>query len=765
MKKIALLFLMGVLSALLAQANPFPKGTKRILFLGNSITYSGTYVTAIEAYWRTHYPSQQLEFINAGLPSETVSGLSEPNHADGRFPRPDLHERLHRVLAQTRPDVVFACYGMNDGIYMPLEGARFKAYREGMKWLHRELKKSGAKKIVFLTPPVHDDKTLGTQGYNRTLDAYAEWLLAQRDSLKWEVADIHFPMTRLLDDKRKADPAFKLANDGVHPGELGHWLMAKPVLRYLGETIPDTATMLSSVSVHPRGEEILRLVSQRQGIMKNAWLGATGHKRPDMAPGLPMAEARRHYDQIEKRIRATLTGTGPKRIRVACVGNSITHGTVLKYPDVEGYTAQLQNLLGYDYDVYNFGVSGKTLISTTTNAYVATPRYQDALNSRPDIVTIKLGTNDSRLPYRLQITDRFVADYQALIRSFKDLPSRPRIIVLLPVASYLTDTTRQIDAVITQQIIPRIRQVAYEEKVELIDLHALTLEREALFPDKLHPDPAGNTLIAKRVSDAITTKAVAGFDIFQRLKVPYQVTSFHGYDCADFTFGGRKAKLVKPRVVAAGQPWIWRARFWGHEPQTDIALLDRGFHLVYCDVAELFGNQEAVTIWNNFYQFLQTAGLAKKAVLEGLSRGGVYVYNWAARNPDKVACVYADAPVLDLRSWPGGKGKGPGSPADWELFKKAYGYQTEAETAAFRNNPLDQVTDIVKGGYPMLHVVGDADEVVPVEENTALFAQKVKQMGGTIQVIHKPGVKHHPHSLPNPQLIVDFILAAVYGAD
>jgi alpha-beta hydrolase superfamily lysophospholipase len=63
----------------------------------------------------------------------------------------------------------------------------------------------------------------------------------------------------------------------------------------------------------------------------------------------------------------------------------------------------------------------------------------------------------------------------------------------------------------------------------------------------------------------------------------------------------------------------------------------------------------------------------------------------------------------------------------------------------------------------MLHVVGDDDDVVPIAENTTLFEQKVKALGGDITVIHKPGVKHHPHSLANPQPIVDFILKAVYG--
>jgi lysophospholipase L1-like esterase/pimeloyl-ACP methyl ester carboxylesterase len=448
-----------------------------------------------------------------------------------------------------------------------------------------------------------------------------------------------------------------------------------------------------------------------------------------------------------------------KKIRIACVGNSITYGSGIENREQNSYPSQLQNLLGSSYEVLNFGVSGRTVLRQTGNSYMATPAYKEALQSSPDLVFIKLGTNDSRLPYRLQI-DSFATDYKTLIRSFKVLPTNPRIILLLPVASFLTDTARQTDQAITKLIIPRIRQVAFEEKCELIDLHSLFVDHPELFPDKLHPNSSGATIIAKRLYETISGQDENGFDFFPKIKAAYTVSSFYGYDCADFSFEGRASKVVKPRRPAKGLPWIWRARFWGHEPQTDIALLDRGFHVVYCDVAELFGNAQTVAIWNHFYAFAQQAGLANKVALEGLSRGGVYAYNWAAENPEKVACVYVDAPVLDLKSWPGGKGQGKGSPSDWEIFKKDFGLTTDEQAMAFKGNPMDKVADIVKGHYPLLHVVGDADDLVLVSENTAPFEQKVRENGGDIQVIHKPGIGHHPHSLPNPTPIVEFILKA-----
>jgi pimeloyl-ACP methyl ester carboxylesterase len=116
--------------------------------------------------------------------------------------------------------------------------------------------------------------------------------------------------------------------------------------------------------------------------------------------------------------------------------------------------------------------------------------------------------------------------------------------------------------------------------------------------------------------------------------------------------------------------------------------------------------------------------------------------------------------VLDLKSWPGGRGKGHGNPEEWERFKNDFGLTSDPEALAFTGNPLDLAGEIARGGYPMLHICGDADDIVPISENTEPFEKKILQFGGAITVIHKPGIGHHPHSLPNPAPIVDFIVKA-----
>lgn len=447
-----------------------------------------------------------------------------------------------------------------------------------------------------------------------------------------------------------------------------------------------------------------------------------------------------------------------QKIKIACIGNSITYGAGMADRANNNYPNQLQNMLGQAYEVKNFGRSSATLLKKGNFPYWKTKEYENALAYKPDVVLIKLGTNDSKAINR-PFFNEFINDYKELINTFQRLPSRPRIILFLPVPSFLEDSNSIYDPVIKSKIIPMIQEVAYDAKVELINLYPYFIEQPGLLPDKIHPSSLGATIIAKRAYEAVKLNTDRGFNIFSKIKQEKKLYSFYGFDGADFNYAGRNCKIVKPRVAAKGHPWVWRARFWGHEPQADISLLERGFHIVYCDVAELFGNKESINIWNKFYALMQQAGLNKKVALEGMSRGGVYVYNWALANPGKVACIYADAPVLDLKSWPGGKGKGPGSKSDWEIFKKDY-QLTEEQSSTFNNSPLDNAVKIAKLGFPMLHVVGDADEVVPVQENTNPFAQKIKTAGGDIEVIHKPKVRHHPHSLKDPTRITNFILAA-----
>ncbi len=240
-------------------------------------------------------------------------------------------------------------------------------------------------------------------------------------------------------------------------------------------------------------------------------------------------------------------------------------------------------------------------------------------------------------------------------------------------------------------------------------------------------------------------------------------STWNGYDRDDFTVDGRTCILVRPHQPAEGRPWIWRTEFFGNEPEADVALLARGFHVAYMNVQNMYGAPIALDHMDRFYEHLtHEIGLSPKTVLEGFSRGGLFAFNWAARHPDRVAAIYVDAPVCDIKSWPGGQRSGKYA-ADWRRMLEAYGFKSDQEALDYKLNPVDNLARLADAHIPILAIAGEADDVVPIDQNTRLVEQRYKALGGDITVITKPFGNHHPHSLGNPTPIVNFVLAHTTG--
>lgn len=272
-------------------------GEVRILLLGDSITQDGRWATLVEGALRATENYRDAEIVNMGLSSETVSGLSEEGHADGQFPRPDLHERLGRVLSAYQPTLVIACYGMNDGIYLPLDPERMKAYQKGVVRLKEEVEKSGGR-ILFLSAPLFmpDTPERDTQGYDKVLDAYAEWLVSNGE-LGWEIVDIRPGLKAAVAEAKAKDASFIYAKDGVHPGAEGHRFIAEAAARGLWPLL-----RLDGEPAFPVNEK-LKMLSERTGILKHAWLSETKHLRPGVKPGLPLDEAVRRAAELMTRYK------------------------------------------------------------------------------------------------------------------------------------------------------------------------------------------------------------------------------------------------------------------------------------------------------------------------------------------------------------------------------------------------------------------------------------------------------------------------------
>ena len=238
------------------------------------------------------------------------------------------------------------------------------------------------------------------------------------------------------------------------------------------------------------------------------------------------------------------------------------------------------------------------------------------------------------------------------------------------------------------------------------------------------------------------------------------IDMWHGYKRHRFNVDGCHAWVVEPAKPLPGKPWSWCLQFPdAFTDRTPVpGLLAAGYHHAHIDVGNTFGSPAAIKHFNAFYDTLTRAGLSNKVVLVGLSRGGLYAYRWACENPGKVSLIYGDAPVCDMKSWPGGKGKGKGSKPDWAAAMKCYGFKEEAEALAYPANPIDTLAPLAKAGVPLIHVVGDADDIVPVPENTAIIEERYKKLGGVIEVIHKTRVGHHPHvwTIRSPSSISSF---------
>jgi lysophospholipase L1-like esterase len=287
-----------------ADINPI-RGKKRILFLGDSITHSGGFVAWIETQLRLQSDEVPV-ILNVGLSSETCSGLSEPDHP---FPRPEVHTRLDAALAKVQPDLVFACYGMNDGIYYPFSEDRFKAYQVGVNKLIKKVHASGAK-LVLMTPspfdptPLRGTKKIKPKGEAKyawfsmyenydaeVLARYAAWIMEQKGRVE-KVIDLHTPMLKYATKQRISNPKFTLTPDGIHPDAMGH--------RIIGQTISKSCGLKH---IEPDAK-LLQVVNRKMVLLHDAWLSHVGHKRPGVKAGLPLKEAEEKATELEQEINA-----------------------------------------------------------------------------------------------------------------------------------------------------------------------------------------------------------------------------------------------------------------------------------------------------------------------------------------------------------------------------------------------------------------------------------------------------------------------------
>ncbi len=188
-------------------------------------------------------------------------------------------------------------------------------------------------------------------------------------------------------------------------------------------------------------------------------------------------------------------------IKVACVGDSITYGAGIKDRKNMNYPVQLGKILGQKYEVKNFGNSGSTMLKKGDKPYWKQREYKAALEFNPNIVIIKLGTNDTK-PQNWKHGAEYSSDYKSMISAFAKLTSKPKIYICLPVPVVKTRWGIT-DSIVNKEIIPTLRKISAQTESQLIDLNTPFKGKHQLIPDHVHPNGAGATIIAETVASSI----------------------------------------------------------------------------------------------------------------------------------------------------------------------------------------------------------------------------------------------------------------------
>jgi len=273
----------------------------------------------------------------------------------------------------------------------------------------------------------------------------------------------------------------------------------------------------------------------------------------------------------------------------------------------------------------------------------------------------------------------------------------------------------------------------------------------------------GNILeVKKKYNQLILTVLLVSVCLLVKAQDKPLTGSWKGFEKSEFSIDGHKAYYVKPAHALPGNPWVWRASFPDWHTDMDSILLTKGFYIAYISVDDQYGSPQSLQVWDKFYNYLTTKlSFAPRVALEAVSRGTLYAYGWAKRNPDKVTCVYAETPVCDIKSWPGGKEKGLGDTALWNQLKRIYHF-TEAQAIAYNDNPIDNLDGLASFRVPMLHVIGLNDKLAPPAENTYPFAQRYIAAGGPMSVspvtIGPQELQGHHFPIDRPEYYAEFII-------
>lgn len=281
------------------------------------------------------------------------------------------------------------------------------------------------------------------------------------------------------------------------------WSADKQVKHY--QTPPTLLLLSNDDRVVPPVENGVAYYS----AMRGNGLDCTMHIYPEGGHGWGYADWFKYKKQMLDDLSdwlERLPQTKADAVKIACIGNSITHGHGIDMKSLFGYPAQLQKILGDTYNVHNYGYSARTLMNHADLPYMKEDNWQKAKQFNPNIVVVKLGTNDTK-PHNWEANAKdFAGDLQAMVDTLKQLPNHPRILICTPIPAFKPSWGIR-DSVIVNCIIPAIKNVAERNELEVIDLHSLITDEALILFDGIHPNEKGCVKMATIIAEHILNPA------------------------------------------------------------------------------------------------------------------------------------------------------------------------------------------------------------------------------------------------------------------
>ncbi len=429
------------------------------------------------------------------------------------------------------------------------------------------------------------------------------------------------------------------------------------------------------------------------------------------------------------------------KIKVACVGDSITQGTGTGSMSL-AYPKQLQNLLGEDYEVGNFGSSGATLSTECVDAYIKRSMYKKSLEFMPDIVVIKLGTNDSRPEVWDRYGKNFYANLGVLVDSFANLKTKPQIFLCYP--SYAPDVanwgTRE--KVMRNEMSVVIDKFAKDRNLKIIDTYTPLKNDNKLFDDNLHPNSVGAYKLAAAVYGGITGKKA----LDKPSQVEFPPLKWNGYKFYEFDYAKNPIKVIVPHLPKQGQLWMLSSVPFGNLNDVYLKLAECGYYVVNYDITLEYGTAEEDKLGYRFFrQITVVRPMSSKPIALAYGLSAQAVLNWASNYPDNVAGIYLVSPVLDTKSL---------SQNIAEELRIFHGIKNLSDIKPFG---LDALKSLAKRNVPIYVLTSENDNSIPFDSNAALFIKKYESLGGSVKAIKKPKSTYKLSDLTDSSSLLEFV--------